>query len=364
MIEWSYKITQFLPIKIDDQYVAQYVSYHTKKLNESIEHNIETWIFLHTHILYMTFIYIQLLRISQNKKEEFKYSRIWLASNEKDFIKANKSPFAFSKINEKTVFRFFRLIDFDDWTIGDISSCVNERNDLLHATWTNIEKLDQKLNKYLKNMEKVVKKSQWFLNWLFTNFLEAKIFGNWYEITHDDLELNLYIPYQFSEYELELLVRDDYSPTSKAIIDDLWFEFEQGSRECTPHRLEWETSFDYSNNNWVISLWKDKQSFEIKFSKASNRTIHVLYNDPKSIENIALAIGIKNISDIADCTNFDTSSRTRTPQKWEIVILKNIYWNYCAIKILDIKDRTRNDEKDEVTFEYVINDAWSTDFSI
>lgn len=46
----------------------------------------------------------------------------------------------------------------------------------------------------------------------------------------------------------------------------------------------------------------------------------------------------------------------------EIVILKNIYWNYCAVKILDIKDNSRSDKIDEITFEYIINSDWYTDF--
>jgi len=57
------------------------------------------------------------------------------------------------------------------------------------------------------------------------------------------------------------------------------------------------------------------------------------------------------------------TSRTRTPQEGEIVILKNRFGNYAALKIIDIKDRTRSDDRDELTFEYVINPNGYTDFS-
>lgn len=127
-------------------------------------------------------------------------------------------------------------------------------------------------------------------------------------------------------------------------------------------RLSWKYSFDYSNNNGIFKLGENEYFFELKFSKASDTSIHV-YRDPPSISWIAFVSWIYNFSKIKDASIYDMSSRTRTPQEWEIIILKNVYWNYCAVKIIDVKDRTRSDDKDEVTFEYVINDAWNTDFS-
>lgn len=223
MIEWSYEITQFLPMKVEDQHVAQYISYHIKKLDESIEHKIETWVFLHTHILYMTFIYIQLLRISKFKEREFKYSRIGLPSNEKDFAKTELSPFSFSGINEKTVFRFFRLLDFDDWMIGDISACVNERNKLLHATGNNFENLDQKIGKYITNMENIINKSKYFIQELYQWFINDNptLSEEWYKITYDDLETNLFLPYYISEYESKKLVkRNEEDKITKELKDN------------------------------------------------------------------------------------------------------------------------------------------------
>jgi len=121
-------------------------------------------------------------------------------------------------------------------------------------------------------------------------------------------------------------------------------------------RLSDKITFDYSNNNWKYDIWKDKQYFETKFSNAWNQSIHI-YNDPPNIEWVAIAKWITEISDIKDASTFDMSSRTRTPNKLEIVILKNTHWNYCALKILDIEY-----DKNKVSFEYVINSNWYTDF--
>lgn len=45
-----------------------------------------------------------------------------------------------------------------------------------------------------------------------------------------------------------------------------------------------------------------------------------------------------------------------------MVVLKNKYSNYAALKISDIKDSTRSDMTDELTFSYVINPDGGDDF--
>jgi len=221
-----YELQSYLPIKLEDPSISDYISYHIQELSKSIENNIDSWIFLHTHIIYMTFIYIQLLRISENKQEEFRYSWIWLPTDEKTFLKNNKSPFSFSKINEKTVFRFFRLINFDDATIWELKKCIDERNELFHATWKKIIDLEQKIDEYLKNMEKVKNKSSDFFVDLFTRFEQdnSDLLEEWYEIIPDDLELNLYIPYFFSEIELRYICTTVDDKVTNAIKSDLWFD--------------------------------------------------------------------------------------------------------------------------------------------
>ncbi len=102
--------------------------------------------------------------------------------------------------------------------------------------------------------------------------------------------------------------------------------------------------------------------FETAWSKASDVSIYI-YNDPASIEGVALAIGKNRISDVTDASAYDMTSRTRTPQKGEIVILKNRFGNFGALKINDIKDRTRSDNRDELTFDYMINPNGHVDFS-
>ncbi len=128
------------------------------------------------------------------------------------------------------------------------------------------------------------------------------------------------------------------------------------------NRLRGRVSFDYSNNNGRFIIGENELKFETAWSKASGDSIHV-YNDPPSIESLGLAIGITSISQISDASVYTMNSRTRTPQEGEIVIFKNNYGNYAAVQVIDIKDRTRNDDCDELTFKYMINPDGGLSFS-
>jgi hypothetical protein len=126
-------------------------------------------------------------------------------------------------------------------------------------------------------------------------------------------------------------------------------------------RLKGRISFDYSNNDGRYSIGQDEFLFETAWSKAGDTSIHI-YNDPPSIDVLAVVKNKPQVSDITDASSFDFSSRVRTPEEGDIIILKNKYGNYAALKVMGIKDSSRSDTVDEVTFEYVINPDGKTDF--
>lgn len=121
-------------------------------------------------------------------------------------------------------------------------------------------------------------------------------------------------------------------------------------------------TFDYSNNNGRYSIGQGELMFEISFSKASDYYIYV-YNDPKTINTVAIVKDKSDIISIEDARIYDSSSRTRTCSINQIVVLQNTNGFFAAIKILDIKDDTRGSANDEVTFEYIIQTNGSPNFT-
>ena len=115
-----------------------------------------------------------------------------------------------------------------------------------------------------------------------------------------------------------------------------------------------KVTFDYSDNNGRYFIGSGDARFEIKFTSASNNSIHV-YNDPKSIDKIALAYDTHSFTNIGDVRELNYSSRARTPQTKEIVILVNHSGNYVAIKIEHVRARSHGAKRNSVTFSYRIN---------
>lgn len=127
--------------------------------------------------------------------------------------------------------------------------------------------------------------------------------------------------------------------------------------------VQGQVTFDYSNNNGRYCIGQDELMFEVCFSKASNHRIHV-YNDSESVDKIALIKDCLEIKQIADARIYDFSSRVRTPAIGQIVILQNVNGFYSALKILALKDDTRGDQNDKVSFEYVIQTNGTLSFLI
>lgn len=128
--------------------------------------------------------------------------------------------------------------------------------------------------------------------------------------------------------------------------------FPSSERYVSPS-LTGRVTFDYSNNNGMYAIGQGALLFELKFSKASDRSIH-LCNDAASIDTIALVKDKAQIKDIEDARVYDGSSRLRTIKLQQIAVAMNKNGFFAAIKLLGLKDDSRNDTIDEITFEYVI----------
>jgi hypothetical protein len=89
-----------------------------------------------------------------------------------------------------------------------------------------------------------------------------------------------------------------------------------------------------------------------------------MLNDPPGIDTVAIAKDISEIYRIKEAHIYDGSSRIRCPKVNQVVVLQNSNGFYAAVKIISIKDDTRDDAKnDEVVFDYVIQTNGSSDFT-
>lgn len=128
-------------------------------------------------------------------------------------------------------------------------------------------------------------------------------------------------------------------------------------------RLKGRVTFDYENtNNHKFTIGHDKMKFTLAFSKAGASSIH-MYRDPDDIKRIARIHGAGRFDEIRDITALEYENRLITPAEGELVALENSHGSYAVVHIHDIRDATRGDDRDEVTFSFVINPTGKTDFS-
>jgi hypothetical protein len=126
--------------------------------------------------------------------------------------------------------------------------------------------------------------------------------------------------------------------------------------------LSGEVEFDYSAFNGRLIIGSGAQQFETMWSKLSDTSI-ALYNDPPSVNGIAVAKGAARIADVTDASAYDFTSRSRRVQTGEIAVLRNVEGFYAAIHVLAIKDDTRGSERDEARIKFVIKSDGSASFS-
>ena len=140
--------------------------------------------------------------------------------------------------------------------------------------------------------------------------------------------------------------------TNKIVINHRTVTISHKTKEYVSKYIEGIVSFDYSNNNGRYLIGEGEYRFTTCWSKASDVCIHA-YSDAEDIKCIGI---VKNVSDVKQMKEIDTdySSRCRTAHIGDVIIWKNINGHNAATKVLTIKDDSRLDDRDELSFEYVI----------
>jgi len=122
---------------------------------------------------------------------------------------------------------------------------------------------------------------------------------------------------------------------------------------------EGKVTFNYSKNYGEYTITTDIGDFTTMFSKSSDTSIH-FYSDADNVDSIARIEGYKSINDfinnnISNIEQYNDTSRVRTINlnKEHLGLFKNKL-GYLIIKVTNIKDNTRGDSVDEVSFEYKV----------
>ena len=173
-MEDSFELRSYLPLFFQSPTERDYITFLWDAFESNCTQGKHQFAYLAFHMLAMSFIYFNLWQIKKVLPEDFKKGLIGFAQYEKALLEA-KSPFTFSRVPERTVLRFLKLIACDDGQIGTFKALVNFRNDITHANGNvvllNQAALDAKIDGILRVVDDIHSRSRPVVEQCYREFL-------------------------------------------------------------------------------------------------------------------------------------------------------------------------------------------------
>lgn len=228
-----YEIFQYLPQSYKNKGEDEYMKF----LRGSFElnYNKENWpfAFIAYHMLYMSFVYFEVWQIKQSRRKDFEMAMVGFNKNNEDDLLAATTPFSFWLINERSFFRFLKLLNCDNGRIGSFAKIVDHRNDAAHSNgnifFNSQASVDVKIADVLRFVDEIQTLSHPIIETCLIEFLKA----NW---NPDEREY-----YDDQEQLQEILIHGNYL-SEKDVKQMLYFDINKLATE--PHFAEMKTLFD------------------------------------------------------------------------------------------------------------------------
>lgn len=197
--------------------------------------------FIAFNMLYMSFVYFEVWQIKQNRRRDFEMAMVGFNNtNEKELIEAT-TPFSFSLVNERSFFRFLKLLDCRNDRIGNFGKIIDARNQSAHSNgniFINSQRaIDDKINDVLRFVDEIQNLSEPIIDTCLIEFLknswnaderqyldateqirEVLIHDNY--LSQKDIELML-------EFDILRLSAEDHFTEIKSLFDAFVSEYKQ-----------------------------------------------------------------------------------------------------------------------------------------
>ncbi len=133
-MENVYELLDYLPL--EDIEVNDYVRPLINSAQVTYEKGEYQFSYFAVHLIFMTNIYTTVWQVSQFYKERYNHSLLFARPYNGKEVKLDEitSVFEFSKLPEKDIFEFFRLIGLDDSYVKSTKKLIDYRNEMAHAT--------------------------------------------------------------------------------------------------------------------------------------------------------------------------------------------------------------------------------------
>lgn len=125
-------ILEYLPSSFREPGEQEYINFLWDAFASNYENEKYQFAMLPFHMLYMSFVYFSVWQIKLMRPKDFENAAIFVPQKERDILKAS-TPFTFSVVNERSIFKFLKLIGCEDQHTGSFAKLVDLRNDLAHS---------------------------------------------------------------------------------------------------------------------------------------------------------------------------------------------------------------------------------------
>lgn len=110
MIEEAAELETFLPLAFRSPKERDYVAFLWDAYASNTEHGKYQFAFLAYHMLVMSFVYFNIWQIKLMQPASFETAMVGFSKDVEKDLMAATSPFVFSRVNERSVLRFLKLI--------------------------------------------------------------------------------------------------------------------------------------------------------------------------------------------------------------------------------------------------------------
>lgn len=124
-------ILEYLPSSLKNKNESDYIAFLWETFESNYENGKYQFAMLAYHMLYMSFVYFSVWQIKKSRPEDFAKAVIF-QQKEKELLSAT-SPFTFSELQERSIFKFLRLAGCEQQHIGKFAKLVDERNEIAHS---------------------------------------------------------------------------------------------------------------------------------------------------------------------------------------------------------------------------------------
>ena len=132
-MEEAWLIFDYLPMSFKSEKDQEYINFLGETFQTNYEAGKYQFAYLAFHMLFMSYIYFVIWKIKNNNLADFQKAIIGFQNDTEAMLDKATSPFVFHRINERSIFRFLKLIGCEKDKVGNYAKMVDDRNEISHS---------------------------------------------------------------------------------------------------------------------------------------------------------------------------------------------------------------------------------------